>query len=389
MGERPTPKNTTPPQSPTPKTTQKATEATVQKRATTSQSPLSKPATIQSGTVKSGTNKSGAPTANTPMAKSVTTQMVMDTASGDPKTPAQYDQKASSEPRGLLDKLKAINGFKKIGRLQLAQTTDIPQEIGSENKTVSAPRTRREMIERVIAFDEKRVFDVMMPRADIAAVELDTSMNELIQVFSKEGHSRMPVYRGDLDDPLGMVHIKDLIEMIAEKGESENHDKAILNDLLRKVLYVPPSMRVVDLFLRMQASRIHMALVIDEYGGTDGLVTIEDLVEQIVGEINDEHDDDEGPLIQKRDHDCWDADARAELQELTDTIGFDLSEDEDEVGTLGGLVVSLAGRVPLRGEVISHTAGFEFEVLEADARRIRKILIRLVKDKKTNHHINN
>ncbi len=247
--------------------------------------------------------------------------------------------------------------------------------INGADALANAPRARREMIERVIAFDEKRVFDVMMPRADIAAVDINTSLTDLIQLFSDAGHSRMPVYRGDLDDPVGMVHIKDLIGTIAENGGGKPHDD-VLKNIQRKILYVPPSMRVVDLFLRMQASRIHMALVIDEYGGTDGLVTIEDLIEEIVGEINDEHDDDEGPMIVERNDGGWDADARIELEELTPITGTVFEDNEDDIGTLGGLVFALAGRVPVRGEVINHPSGFEFEITEADVRKIRKIRIR-------------
>lgn len=258
------------------------------------------------------------------------------------------------------------------------QSPDTSITINGTDALANAPRARREMIERVIAFDEKRVFDVMLPRADIAAVDIDTSLPELIQLFSEAGHSRMPVYRGDLDDPVGMVHIKDLIGTIAQNGNSKANSDG-LKKILRKIVYVPPSMRVVDLFLRMQASRIHMALVIDEYGGTDGLVTIEDLVEEIVGEINDEHDEDDGPMVVERKGGGWEADARVELDELASIIGTSFSDTEDDVDTLGGLVFALAGRVPLRGEVINHPQGFEFEVADADVRKIRKLRIRPTK----------
>jgi len=267
---------------------------------------------------------------------------------------------------------------------------------GAAEGTSGALHTRREMIERIIAFDEMRVVDVMMPRADIAAVDIDTPLRELIREFSEAGHSRMPVYRDDLDDPVGMVHIKDLIGMLARNGHGERDLEAvgsvddasadnvpataepILKDILRKVLYVPPSMKVVDLFLRMQVSRIHMALVIDEFGGTDGLVTIEDLIEQIVGEINDEHDEDDGPLLKQNGLDGWDSDARVELEELEALTGLTLADGDDDVDTVGGLVFSLAGRVPLRGEIIMHPQGLEFEVLDADVRKIRKIRIKQV-----------
>ncbi len=237
-------------------------------------------------------------------------------------------------------------------------------------------RARREMIERVIAFDEKKVVDVMAPRADIAAVDIETPMQELIRLFSEAGHSRMPIYRGDLDDPVGMVHIKDVIGLIADDAAPLPADGPILKSLRRDVLYVPPSMRVTDLLLRMQASRIHMALVIDEYGGTDGLVTIEDLVEEIVGEINDEHDDDDALLIAPIATGGWDVDARVELSDFADETGLHLHAEDDEVDTVGGYAVSVAGRVPQRGEILTAQNGFDIEVTEGDARKVRKLRIR-------------
>lgn len=239
------------------------------------------------------------------------------------------------------------------------------------------PRARREMIERVIAFDEKRVEDVMAPRADIIAVDIETPLDELVRAFAEAGHSRLPIYRHDLDDPQGMVHLKDVIGLIANPDVAKSINGPILKTIRREALYVPPSMRVTDLLLRMQASRIHMALVIDEYGGTDGLVTIEDLVEEIVGDINDEHDDEEAPTIKSHPSGGWEADARVELAEFAEATGIDLASDDDELDTLGGLVVSLAGRVPQRGEVLPHQeAGLDFEVTEADPRKVRKIRIR-------------
>ncbi len=234
---------------------------------------------------------------------------------------------------------------------------------------------RREMIERVVAFDEKRVDDVMAPRADMVAVDLATPFDELVRAFSEAGHSRLPIYRGDLDDPIGMAHIKDVVDLMANPEKKAALHEPILEHIRRDVLYVPPSMRVTDLLLRMQASRIHMALVIDEYGGTDGLLTIEDLVEEIVGEINDEHDEDDEPAITPKSS-GWEADARVELDDFNDHAGVDLHLEDDEVDTLGGLAVALAGRVPQRGEVLIHPAGYELEVCGADPRKVRKLLIR-------------
>lgn len=250
------------------------------------------------------------------------------------------------------------------------------EERSSPSAARTLPRTRRDMIERVIAFDEKRVVDVMKPRADIVAVAVDTPLDVLVRSFADAGHSRMPVYRGELDDPIGMVHIKDVLRMLAHPDEARAAGTPILSKLRREVLYVPPSMRITDLLLRMQISRVHMALVIDEYGGTDGLLTIEDLVEEIVGDINDEHDVDDGLAIVPRPG-GWDVDARVDLEEFSASTGLRLVREDEEIDTLGGLVVSLAGKVPQRGEVLSHEAsGLDFEVMEADDRKVRKLRIR-------------
>ena len=250
-------------------------------------------------------------------------------------------------------------------------------ESGDSHAVDHLPRARREMIERVIAFDEKRVYDVMAPRADISAVEIETPLDELIRVFAEAGHSRIPIYRGDLDDPVGMVHIKDVVAIVAAGEQPAAEEEPVLKKIRRDILYAPPSMRITDLLLRMQASRIHMALVIDEYGGTDGVVTIEDLVEEIVGEINDEHDDDDAPFIAPLAGGGWDVGARMELDDFAEETGVALPVDEDEeIDTVGGFVVSLAGRVPQRGEVFVARDGFDVEVIEADARRVRRLRIR-------------
>ncbi len=298
----------------------------------------------------------------------------------DNRTTDEADPFSEKNSSGFINKLRSFAGISAAAK-PVYDTVQSSDQITGQGSAVNAPRTRRDMIERVIAFDEKRVFDVMLPRADIEAVEINTSLQDLIQHFSDAGHSRMPVYRSDLDDPVGMVHIKDLIGTLAEHDHAleKNADQKILSDIIRTVIYVPPSMRVVDLFLRMQVSRIHMALVIDEYGGTDGLVTIEDLIEEIVGEINDEHDEDDGPMISDHDGGGWDADARLDLEELETLTNASFIDTEDDVETLGGLVFALAGRVPLRGEIITHPAGYEFEVLEGDVRKIRKIRIRPIK----------
>ncbi|MEM9168951.1 MAG: hemolysin family protein [Pseudomonadota bacterium] len=250
-------------------------------------------------------------------------------------------------------------------------------ENGEDDAMASLPRARREMIERVIALDEKRIRDVMTPRADIVALDVATPTDEAVAIFADAGHSRLPVFREDLDDPVGMVHLKDLVALIAKPDAEPAGDGPILDRIKRDVLYVPRSMRAVDLLLRMQASRIHMALVVDEFGGTDGLATIEDLVEEVVGEINDEHDDDDDPLIARAPGGGWIADARVELDDFSEATGvvIEAGDHDDEVDTLGGLVFTLAGRVPQRGEIVSHPDGLDFEVTEADPRKIRQIRV--------------
>ncbi len=274
------------------------------------------------------------------------------------------------DANGFFSKLRGLFGRQADG--EFADALDDGQREAAQR----LPRARREMIERVIAFDEKRVADVMAPRADIIAVDIETPLDGLIEAFAEAGHSRLPVYRGDLDDPVGMIHIKDVVALIANPASLVPGDGPILKKIRRNVLYVPPSMLVTDLLLRMQASRVHMALVIDEFGGTDGLLTIEDLVEEIVGDINDEHDDDEAPTIVARQGGGWEADGRVEFAKFAATTGITVESDAEEVDTLGGLVVALAGRVPQRGEVLSHPSGHDFEVVEADARKVRKVRIR-------------
>ena len=268
----------------------------------------------------------------------------------------------------ILDRLRALTGRAS------AQHADIVEAVenGDDAAIEGLSGARREMIERVVAFDEKRVVDVMAPRADVSAVDIDTPFEDLVRLFAEAGHSRMPIYRGDLDDPVGMVHIKDIVALIAEPAGAA---EPVLKKIRREILYAPPSMRVTDLLLRMQASRIHMALVVDEYGGTDGLVTIEDLVEEIVGDINDEHDEDNAPAIAPFGAGGWDVDARVELEEFAEETDIRLMTDDDEIDTIGGYVVSLAGRVPQRGEVFAGVGGFDFEIAEADARKVRRVRI--------------
>lgn len=231
------------------------------------------------------------------------------------------------------------------------------------------------------AFQDLRVDDVMTPRADIVAVEMSATLGELLKIFVESEHSRLPVYRETLDEPQGVIHIKDVVRLLAPDANgvsAPDWNEPVIYRLKRDVLFVPPSKRCADLMLKMQASRLHMALVIDEFGGTDGLVTLEDLIESVVGEIEDEHDEKEAPSLVTRPGGVIEADARTPLEELEAALEADLSfEDlEEEVDTAAGLVTALAGRVPQRGEVVSHPAGFDFEVVDADPRRVKRLRIR-------------
>lgn len=236
-------------------------------------------------------------------------------------------------------------------------------------------------------FHSLRVEDVMVPRADIIAVDVSDGLHEVATAFKTAGHSRLPVYKDTLDDPLGMVHIKDMLPwlMLDAKGRSGKTyaNRKVIPKIQRPVLFVPPSMQAQDLLRRMQARRIHMAIVVDEYGGTDGIVTLEDLVEPIVGDIEDEHDslEPEVRLVsEKAERSVWEADARITIDDFEAALGRDFAtpDEEDDVDTLGGLIFTLAGRVPERGEVIRHPDGIEFEVTDADPRRVKQLRIQVV-----------
>ena len=247
----------------------------------------------------------------------------------------------------------------------------------SDRKEPALSLQERVMLSNLLSFGELKVSDVMLPRAQIVAADEDTPLAELMSLFREAKHSRLPVYRENLDDPTGLVHVKDVLTLLEPNGANDYRlTPAKIARIRRPILFVPPSMRALDLLLKMQASHTHLALVIDEYGGTDGLVSIEDIIEEIVGDIADEHDE-EAPAL-KRDEDGFVADARVELEDFKNETGVDLatSEADEGVDSLGGLVASLVGRVPQRGEIIAHPSGYEFEVLEADPRRIKRLRIR-------------
>ena len=234
-------------------------------------------------------------------------------------------------------------------------------------------KQERLMLLNVLKIDQIRSTDIMIPRADIGAVEVNDSFKKVLEVFLKESHSRVPVYEKNLDNIIGMIHIKDLVKYQNEG----NFEQGFLKNIKREVIEVPPSMPVLDLLMKMQLTRLHMGIVIDEYGGTDGLVTIEDVIEEITGEIEDEHDEQNMPMLIKTSPNSFEASARVEIEEFEKISKINFLKDyyNEDVDTLGGLVVAIAGRVPQRGEIIKHESGLTFEINDADPRRIKSIKI--------------
>lgn len=295
---------------------------------------------------------------------------------------------ASRPGESWLDRIRAAVGLKSSGSIR----TDLAAALASNDVTAAFTPEERSMLGNILRLREMRVDDIMVPRPDIHAVNIDITLAELLAAFRKSGHSRMPVFRETLDDPLGLVHIKDLVDAITQAaatagGDGEGTrlalDKVDLSrklgqsNLVRPILFVPASMRVAVLLASMQASRMQMALVIDEYGGTDGLVSLEDAVEVIVGDIEDESDEETGAMIIPDGKGGFLADARAPLEELASALGTDLAagEEGEEVDTVGGLVFSIVGRVPVRGELVAAPSDYEIEVLDADPRRVKRVRI--------------
>ena len=252
---------------------------------------------------------------------------------------------------------------------------EVIEESERESPAISAQE--RVMLGNLLRFGDLRLSDVMVPRAEIIAVDESFSLDELVQVFREAQHSRLPVYRGTLDDPTGLVHVKDVLARLNAEEDCYRLTPSTIAQLRRPILFAPPSMRALDLLLKMQQTHTHLALVIDEYGGTDGLVSIEDIIEEIVGDIADEHD--EADVIVKQDGDGVIADARMDLDDFKAQTGHDLevADSEQDIDSLGGLVTSLLGRVPQRGEIVAHPNGYEFQVLEADPRRVRRLRVKL------------
>jgi CBS domain containing-hemolysin-like protein len=307
-----------------------------------------------------------------------------------PVAPPSEPVRESSES-WFVRALRALFGWK-AGSIR--RDLAVVLENGTPADTGFSPQERT-MLKNILGLRERRVEDVMVPRADIVAVQQDIALGELIKVFESAGHSRLAVHNDTLDDPVGMAHIRDLIAYMAQHAADAagKRKKPLPADLdftavdlaiplsatkiTREVLFVPPSMPVIDLFAKMQATRIHLALVIDEYGGTEGLVSIEDIVEQIVGEIEDEHDEDEAPSVVRQADGSYLADARATLEDVTATLGpaFDVGDAAEEVDTLGGYLFMKIGRVPARGELVPGPGEFEIEVFDADPRRVKRLRI--------------
>src|SRR5688500_1562276 len=244
-----------------------------------------------------------------------------------------------------------------------------------ENREGEAPavgdlsNVERQMLRNILHFGEKSVGDVAVPRADIIAVPATISFDALVAAFAEAGHSRLPVYEGSLDTVIGMIHIKDVFALQVAGAEPPED----LRQLIRTPLYVPESMGVLDLLARMRANRVHLAIVVDEFGGTEGLLTIEDVVEEIVGEIEDEHDEEMPGLLIPLEDGVWEADARAELEDVAAAIDARLGTVEEDVDTLGGLAFVLAGHIPQPGEILEHPSGWRLEVTAADARRVSRL----------------
>jgi CBS domain containing-hemolysin-like protein len=306
---------------------------------------------------------------------------------------------SSTSQETWLDRLRTAVGLKAPASIR----EELTNALASADVAEGFSPEERAMLSKILRLREVRVDDIMVPRADIEAVSIDIHLGELFSSFLASGHSRMPVYRDSLDDPVGLIHIKDLMGYVTEtatvpapeatptSGDQSAPDQPRKVDLaridlekplaetalVRNILFVPPSMPVALLLASMQASRMQLALVIDEYGGTDGLVSLEDAVEMIVGDIEDESDEDTGPMIVPDGNGGYFADARADLDELAAVLGEDLAggDSGEDVDTVGGLVFSLIGRIPVRGELISAPGGYEFQILDADPRRIKRLRI--------------
>jgi CBS domain containing-hemolysin-like protein len=299
------------------------------------------------------------------------------------------NEKPFESKPGILQKLR--RRFQRTSDLRESLETVIETHVGQSGGAAMAEDARS-----MLGFSNLRVDDLMVPRADITALDETATMRDLLDKFTEANHSRLPIFRETLDDVTGMIHVKDFLGWLSTKGKTKKVKGKVSGltldseelatpikahgPMMRDVLYVPPSMPAPDLLVKMKTSHVHLAVVVDEYGGTDGLVSFEDLVEAIVGDIADEHDDDdEIAMIKKQGEDTYVADARIAISTLDQMFNVDLlpAEEEDEADTLGGLIFEMAGRVPIKGEIIKHESGLEFEIMETDPRRVKKLRIHL------------
>jgi CBS domain containing-hemolysin-like protein len=253
-------------------------------------------------------------------------------------------------------------------REEIEEAIDEAEESEGSTPAGDLGAAERQMLRNLLHFGDETAGDICVTRGDIMAVPSDISFDELVRAFVDAGHSRLPVYSESLDEVIGMVHIKDVFLALVDPDRDRS-----LQALMREPLFVPESMGAIELLARMRAERIHLAIVVDEFGGTEGLVTIEDVVEEIVGDIEDEHDDAEAAMLTLLDDGLWEADARIELEELAEAVDRRLSSDEDEVDTLGGLVFLLAGHIPAKGECVTHPSGWKLEAVDSDPRRIIRV----------------
>jgi CBS domain containing-hemolysin-like protein len=304
------------------------------------------------------------------------------------------------ERAGLFERLRSMFGFEGASARE-----DVEEAIAEASKEGDFSQQELALLKNVLSLHELRVEDVMVPRADIIAVELTQTLEEILSLFRTANHSRLPVYSETLDDPRGMVHILDFVDFVARSAENHTARPRVATDetqsgikkiagsigldlsvplssanILRPVLFAPPSMPALDLLVKMQASRTHMALVIDEYGGTDGLVSIEDIMEMIVGDIEDEHDDEESPAVETAPDGSLILSARTHLDALDEDMGKEIATeaDREEVDTIGGLVTAMAGRVPVRGEIVRISDTVEAEIIDADPRKLKRLKLRRI-----------
>ncbi|HEY2540289.1 MAG TPA: hemolysin family protein [Stellaceae bacterium] len=290
------------------------------------------------------------------------------TASEPPESSGQPDrERAFARLRSLMRLIRRQRNGENLRETIDEMIEERPPEGGD-----SLGAHERVLIGNILKGHDVTAADVMVPRVDIVALDVETPFPEVVKCMIEQGHSRVPIYRETLDDVVGFIHVKDIVQPVAERRQPQ------LAPLLRKSLFVAPSLPILELLVQMRQARTHIAMVVDEFGGIDGLVTIEDLIEEIVGEIEDEHDETGAPSLIERADGTLIADARTPIEMLEERQSIQLrpSDDQEEVDTLGGLVSTLAGRVPKRGEVITHPSGIEFEVLEADPRHIKRLRIR-------------